>query len=460
MTLLIKNGSVVSATGTRKADVLIKSEKISSVAETILPAEDMQVVDARGKLVMPGGIDVHTHLDLVAGPDRASDDWYTGTVAAACGGTTTVVDHPAFGPAGCSVFHQIHAYLGLAANAVIDYSLHGVIQRVDDAVLADLHKLVSFGVSSSKVYMTYDFRLSDEQILCVLKRMMEVGGLTAVHCEDHKTVTGLRARFGNEGKTEPWFHPLSRPARAESLAIKRMIGLAERAGDAPIYIVHLSTGEGLEIIRKAQGEGLPVFAETCPQYLVLSDERYREPDRGGLKYVMSPPLRKPADQDALWKGLQDSTIQTIATDHCPFFFSLKKQRGAEDFRSCPNGAPGVETRLPVIFSEGVAKGRITVERFVDLVSTTPAKLLGLYPQKGAIEVGADADLVIFDPKKKGTITQKSLHERVDYSPYEGLEITGYPTVTISRGSIVFQNGDFCGSKGSGRFVRRSQYAGL
>ncbi len=392
-----------------------------------------------------------------AGAEKTSDDWYTGTVAAACGGTTTVVDHPAFGPAGCSVFHQIDKYRSLAdANAAVDYSLHGVLQHVDETVLRDLKGLFQRGVTSVKIYLTYDFRLGDEEVLRVLRRMRELGGLTAAHCENHGIVTYLRKRFAEEGKGQPWFHAQSRPPEAEAEAVARIIRLAESLGrsSGPVYVVHLSSAAGLEEIRRGRERRIPVFAETCPQYLLLTEESYHEPDSGGLKYVMSPPLRTDADREALWQGLGQGLIQTVGTDHCSFLFSRKRALGGESFLSCPNGAPGVETRMPLLFSFGVMQKRITPERFVELTAEAPARLMGLYPRKGAIAEGSDADIVLMDPLARVRLSVRNLHQDVDYTPFEGIEVSGYPLLTMLRGRVIWERGRFLGSRGGGTYLPR------
>ncbi|MBT3272608.1 MAG: dihydropyrimidinase [Spirochaetales bacterium] len=455
MDKLIRNGSVVTPEGVIDADVHIRGELIHAVGPN-LTAEKVELIDAAGLLVLPGGIDVHTHLDLDVGFARSSDDWYTGTVAAACGGTTTVIDHPAFGPDGCSVFHQIDAYHELAdGKAVIDYGFHGVLQHVNDQVINDLRGLVERGVVSSKVYLTYDFKLGDRPILRILERMKEIGGLTAFHCENHGIVSHFREAHIKKGNTAPHFHPLSRPHTAEAEAVSRVIRLSESIGNAPIYIVHLSTASGLEEIRRGRDRGVPVFAETCPQYLVLDEERYHEPAFAGLKYVMSPPLRTRRDAAALWDGLADGAIQVVGTDHCPFNFDEKKELGSGNFAGCPNGAPGIEARMALIHSVGVVAGKFDIVRYADITSRLPAKIMGLYPRKGALAPGSDADIVLFDPNKKVTISHEMLHERVDYTPYEGMGVTGYPVVTMLRGKVIVREGRFTGSSGDGRYLSRN-----
>ncbi len=455
MDTLIRGGEVLTPAGPQRLDVLVSGEKIAKI-EKKLSTDRGRVIDATGMIVLPGGIDVHTHLELETPVVKSSDDWYTGTVAAAHGGTTTIVDHPGFGPEGCSLFHQIDAYHRLAAQkAVIDYSFHGVIQHTSGTVIADLEDLMKRGIVSSKIYMTYDSMLCDGDIMKVLERMKAVGGLTAFHCENHGIVTHYRELFPRQGKTAPRYHARSRPHTAEAEAVSRVIRLAETVGDVPIYVVHLSTASGLEEIRRGRSRGIPVFAETCPQYLLLDETRYDEPGLGGLKYVMSPPLRTREDAEALWEGLADGTIQTVGTDHCSFMFDRKKELGSASFVTCPNGAPGIEARMALLYSEGVETGRISLQRYGEITSALPARIMGLYPRKGAITPGSDGDIVVFDPRKKLTISNEILHENVDYTPYEGFEITGYPVMTMRRGEIIVENGELCAVPGSGRFIARN-----
>ena len=454
MNLLIHGGTVVTSRWRKDVNILVRNGVIEAVGGDMDQRTD-QTVNATGLEIFPGGIDVHTHLDLDTGVARASDDWYTGTVAAACGGTTTVVDHPAFGPSGCSLMHQIEKYHGLAGGAaVIDYSFHGVIQHVTPRVLADIPELIRRGISTAKIYMTYSFRLSDGDILKALSRMGELGALTAAHCENHAIIEHLRETYVSQSKTEPRYHALSRPAASEAEAVARLSYLSRVAGNAPIYIVHLSSKAGLEEVRRASDCGARIYAETCPQYLLLSEDRYDEPEFGGLKYIMSPPLRSAGDQEALWEGLADGTIQTVGTDHCPFYFDEKKRISGGDFSMCPGGAPAIELRMALLYSEGVSKGRIKPERFAECTATMPAKLMGLYPKKGEIAPGSDADFVFFDPKKSVTVELQNLHERVDYTPYAGMELRGAPVVTMLRGNIIAEMGKFTGPKGLGEFLPR------
>jgi dihydropyrimidinase len=454
--LLIKNALTVTEFSEEPLDVLVEGETIAALGKHIAPPEGGEEIDAAGKLLIPGGVDVHTHMNLDAGLAVACDDFYTGTVAAAWGGTTTIVDHPAFGPPGCALDHQITKYHGLAAGkAVIDYSFHGVVQHVDEDVLRMMEVLAGEGITSYKVYTTYGFKIADGDLYRVLERAKELGLLITVHPENDGVINLLRDRFVREGKTAPRYHPLSRPAECEAEAINRMILFARMAGDAPLYIVHLSNALGLEYITAARRRGQQnLYAETCPQYLLLDDSRYSLPGLQGLKYIMCPPLRTPQDQEGLWRGLT-ADIDTAATDHCPFLFESQKMLGKENFTQCPSGAPGVEERIPLLFSEGVGKKRISLRRFVELCCTNPAKIFGLYPRKGIIREGADADLVIIDPDKKVTLGKNTIHGHADYSAYEGFELTGYPVCTISRGEVILRDGVFYGKPGRGRFIRRT-----
>ncbi|MDR0622856.1 MAG: dihydropyrimidinase [Treponema sp.] len=453
--LLIKNALAVTESPEEILDVLTKGETIAALGKNIPPRDGAEVIDAAGKILIPGGVDVHTHMNLDTGSAVACDDFYSGTAAAAWGGTTTIVDHPAFGPPGCPLDHQIKKYHGLAAGkAVIDYSFHGVIQHVDDEVLRMMEVLAGEGISSYKVYTTYGFKIDDQGLYRVLERAKGLGVLITVHPENDGIINLLRERFVREGKTAPRYHPLSRPAECEAEAINRMILFARMAGGAPLYIVHLSCALGLEYITAARKGGQKnLYAETCPQYLLLDDSRYRLPGIEGLKYIMCPPLRTPEDRESLWRGLEGD-IDTAATDHCPFLFESQKIMGKDNYTLCPSGAPGVEERIPLLFSEGVGKKRISLRRFTELCCTNPAKIFGLYPRKGVIREGADADLVIIDPGKKVTLGKQTIHGRADYSAYEGVELTGYPVCTISRGEVILRDEVFYGKPGRGKFIPR------
>lgn len=452
--ILIKNGLIVTPEQVLQADLLVSGELIAAIDPKI---DDVgaDIIDATGCYVLPGGVDVHTHFNLDVGVAVAQDDFYTGTVAAAMGGTTTIVDHPGFGPKGCSLMHQIDKYHEYARDkAVIDYSFHGVFQHFDADIAAQIPQLIEAGISSAKVYMTYDHKFTDEMLLELFTVAKEQQLLITVHAEDDLLIQKLKREFISASKTEPIYHAKSRPVQAEASAVSSVIKTAAKAGGAPLYIVHLSSKDGLKLIEESQSEDQWVFAETCPQYLLLGEDRYLLSGNEGLKYVMSPPLRSREHQDALWEGLAKGSIQVVATDHCPFDFVLKQQLGAEDFSKCPGGAPGVESRLALLFSEGVQKKRLTIDQFVRVTAENPAKIMGLYPQKGQLAVGADADIVIFDPEKNVTLAHDMLHENVDYSTYEDFELSGWPILTMVRGSIVVRDGVFIGSQGFGKFIKR------
>jgi dihydropyrimidinase len=454
--LLIKGGLVVTESAETVCDILCEGEKITQIGNGLVGG--VEVIDASGKIVIPGGVDVHTHLCLDTGKAVASDDFYTGTVAAACGGTTAIVDHPGFGPTGCALDHQIKKYHGLAeGRAIIDYGFHGVLQHVDDDVLAMMETLAGEGVTSFKAYLTYGFMLNDAAVFKVLRRAKELGVLIAVHCENDGLINLLRDECVAAGNLQPEFHPRSRPPECEAEAINRMIMFANVAvGGAPLYIVHVSTALGLEFIEAARHHGQKnLWAETCPQYLFLDEGLYSQPGAEALKYLMCPPLRSPADKDALWQGLV-STINVVATDHCPFFLETQKVMGKDDFTKCPSGIPGIEERIPLMYSEGVAKGRISLRRFTDLCCTNPAKIFGLYPQKGTLAPGSDADIVIIDPEKQTVLTHNDLHSNVDYSAYEGYTLRGWPVCTISRGEVIVRDGEFIGKPGRGKFLKRGR----
>ena len=457
--LLIRNGQVADHESLRIADILVRDGKIAQVAPEISSQDiDCVVIDATGKYVLPGGIDVHTHFNIDVGLARSCDDFFTGTRSAACGGTTSIVDHMGFGPEGCDLFHQLAVYKEYALEkAVIDYSFHGVIQHIDENILQQMQAMVEEeGISSFKLYLTYLYKLEDDAVFKALSQLNKVGALTTVHPENDAAIANKRAQLLNDGKTAPKYHALSRPLECEAEAIGRMINLAKLADDAPLYIVHLSNGLGLDYTRLARANKQSVWVETCPQYLLLDDKCYEQED--GLKYVLSPPLRPEPELDKLWHGIADGSIDTVATDHCAFTYAEQKQLGADNFSQCPNGLPGVETRMPLLFSEGVMKDRIDVQRFVYLTSYKPAQLFGLYPKKGSLQVGADADLVIFDPTDNRTIRHDKLHDNSDYTPFEGVSCVGWPTMTICRGAIVASDGEFTGKAGYGRFMKRKPFS--
>jgi dihydropyrimidinase len=455
---LIRNGTIVTAAGRSRADVLVAEGVIAWVGPD-LPQSAETVIDASGMLVMPGGIDAHTHLDMPAGDITSTDDFETGTIAAAHGGTTTIIDFATPEP-GESLFAALEAWTAKAeGKAVVDYGFHMVLRDFGERTAAEVRGLAGLeGVTSFKMFMAYPGRLmaDDASILAAMRGARDHGGVVMVHAEDGGTIEQLIAEALRRGETAPKFHAVTRPPRAEADATARAVALAESAG-APVFIVHLSCAEALRAVRLARERGVAAFAETCPQYLCLSDAEY---ERGGFeaaKFVISPPLRPPGHQDALWRGLAARDLDTVGTDHCPFGFERPphKQRGRGDFSKIPNGAPGIETRLMLLWDSGVRTGRLTAERFVEVMAEAPARLFGLWPRKGAIAAGADADIVVWNPERQVTLSASTHHMRVDYSLYEGRTVTGAPEVVLSRGEIIVERGAFLGRRGRGRFLKRA-----
>ncbi len=459
--LLITGGTVVTATDTYASDVAVEGGKIVALGRG-LPRENAgRLLDASGKLVMPGGIDVHTHLDMPFGGTTSADDFETGTVAAAFGGTTTLIDF-AIQYKGQSLRTAFDTWMAKAEKkAVIDYSFHCIMTDLPDARLEEMDALVREGVSSFKLFMAYPgvFMVDDATIFKALGRCANNGGLVCMHAENGGAIDVIVRRALAEGKTAPKYHALTRPTTAEAEATARAIALAEMSG-APVYIVHLSCHEALEKVREARDRGVPAFAETCPQYLFLSIENFDVPGFEGAKYVFTPPLREKWHQEKLWTGLQQDHLQVVSTDHCPFCFKEQKEMGKDDFTKIPNGGPGIEHRLSLVYTGGVHGGKFSANRFVEIVSTAPAKLFGLYPRKGTIAIGSDADLVLFDPNKEHTISARTHHMRVDYSMFEGIRVKGMPALVLSRGQVVVEGDRFLGRPGQGQFLRRQTYSGL
>jgi dihydropyrimidinase len=452
---LIRGGTIVTATDLYRGDVLIEDDRISAIGVSLAAPAD-RVLDASGKYVLPGGIDVHTHLDMPFGGTTSADDFESGTIAAAHGGTTAVVDF-AIQYKGQTLNEALEAWRKKAeGKAAIDYGFHMIVTDLTPAVESEMDGLVREGVTSFKLFMAYPgvFMLDDAAIFRALLKTRENGGTICMHAENGGVIDVLVKKALAEGKTAPKYHALPRPARAAAAATHRAIALAEMAG-VPIYIVHLSATEALEMVVEARDRGLPAYAETCPQYLFLSYSNYEEPGFEGAKYVMSPPLRAKGNEEGLWRGLAGNDLQAISTDHCPFCMKEQKELGRSDFSKIPNGAPGIETRMSLVFDGGVRAGRISVNRWVELTSTSPAKIFGLFPKKGTIAPGSDADLVLFDPEKKVTLSARTLHMKVDYSPYEGREVTGAPEMVLSRGKVIVENGKFVGRAGAGSFLKRN-----
>ena len=463
MSVLFKGGTIVNATGRYVADVFADGDKIKAIGTDLDNPAD-EVVDAKGLYILPGVIDPHTHISMPFMGTYAQDDYQSGTIAAACGGVTCVVDFD-LQQKGESLLQAIERKKALAeGKAVVDYSLHPAVMDPRPEVVAEIKKACQeYGTPSFKIFMVYDFRVDDATMIKLLEETKKYGGLVQVHAENVYIIQHMNEVLAKEGKLEPYYHAVSRPNIAEEEAIGRAAKMVELTGSR-IYIVHLSSKEGLWKVKEARDKGIDVYAETCPQYLVLDETRYKEPNWNGAKYVMSPPLRTKESNEALWMGLKGDDLQVVATDHCPFDFKGKKDMfGKDDYKKIPNGAPGIDTLLMVVHSEGVAKGRISLERMVDVLSTGTAKMFGL-KEKGEIAVGKDADIVVFNPQQKFTITQSKLHMNVDYTPYEGMEITGMPSVVYARGKKAAQwNGkqiEFVGEVGRGRFIKRAPFEGF
>ncbi len=457
MSILIRGGTVVTAEGEQRADVLIEGEKIVAVGPNL--SAQAQVIDAGGAYVMPGGIDPHTHMELPFMGTVASEDFFTGTSAAAAGGTTTSIDFVIPGP-GESLVAAYKKWRGWAEKAACDYSFHVAVTWWSDAVREEMGELVrDHGVNSFKHFMAYKNAImcDDETLVNSFQRCRELGALATLHAENGELVYVLQQQVYDKGIRGPEGHPLSRPPEVEGEAANRAIRIAEVLG-VPVYIVHTSCIDALEAITRARLEGQRVFAEVLAQHLVIDDSVYRNPDwNHAAHYVMSPPFRSKEHQDALWRGLQSGMLQTTATDHC-CFCTDQKRAGIEDFRKIPNGTGGIEDRMTILWHHGVRTGRLTPSEFVAATSTNAAKIFNIHPQKGAITPGADADLVIWDPAKSRTISAKTHHQNIDFNIYEGMTTIGNPAVTLSRGRIVWQNDQLSTERGTGRYVNRAPFA--
>ncbi len=453
MRTLIRNGRVVTAVDDYKADILIEDELVSVIGVR-LEMEADRVIDAAGKLLIPGGIDPHTHMELPFGGTEASDDFRTGTIAAAHGGTTTIIDF-AVQYKGESLTEGLDNWHAKAeGKTAIDYGFHLITTDLEDERVPEMHRLIDEGVTSFKLFMAYPgvFLVDDATIFRAMTAAGERGGLICMHAENGVVINEIIKRALAAGRTAPKYHALTRPTIAEAEGVHRAIAIAEMA-EAPVYIVHLSCADALKQVREARDRGIPAFAETCPQYLFLSIDDYGEGFEGA-KYVMTPPLRERWNQAELWKGLRMDDLQVISTDHCPFCMKEQKELGRDDFSKIPNGAPGVEHRVPLIFNGAVIEQGMSLNRFVELTSTAAAKMFGLFPKKGTIAVGSDADIVIFDAKREQTISAKTHHMNVDYSAYEGKTIRGVVETVLSRGRVVVENGEYKGKPGDGRFLKR------
>ncbi len=465
MSLLIQGGTVVSPTGAVPADVLVEGEKVSALAvpgsETAVAwgASADRVMDAHGLYVLPGGIDVHTHMEMPFGGTFSVDTFETGTRAAAWGGTTTIVDF-AVQAKGTSLLATLDKWHAKAdGHCVIDYGFHMIVSDVNDTTLKEMESCIGAGVNSFKMFMAYPgvFYATDGEIVRAMTRAAETGAVIMMHAENGIAIDQLVAQALAAGKTDPVQHGLTRPPELEAEATHRAITLARVTG-SPLYIVHLSAAQALQAVAEARDTGQNVFAETCPQYLYLSLDDLARPDFEGAKYVASPPLRPREHQGTLWRGLRTNDLSVVSTDHCPFCFKEQKELGRGDFSKIPNGIPGVEHRMDLLH-QGVVAGELSLARWVEVAATTPARMFGLYPRKGIIAPGADADIVLYDPRATQVLSAGTHHMNVDYSAYEGFEITGQVRTVLSRGSVVIEGGEYHGHTGHGQFLRRdlSQY---
>jgi dihydropyrimidinase len=465
MSLLIKNGRVITAVDDYVADIYVDGDIVTHIGRDLsrtLKADT--VLDATGRWVLPGGIDPHTHFDMPFGGTVSADDFETGTRAAAFGGTTTIIDF-AIQKKGGSMLEGLETWHRKAeGKASIDYAFHMIITDLPDERVPEMRRLADEGVTSYKLFMAYPgvLYVDDGTLFRAFRKAGEDGTVICMHAENGIVIDEIVKRARAEGKLEPKWHALTRPTRMEAEGVYRAIAIAEVAR-VPVYIVHLSSADALEEVKRARDRGVPAHAETCPQYLLLDQSYYERPDFEGAKWVMTPALREKWNQDVLWQGLRMNHLQAISTDHCPFCFKEQKELGRGDFTKIPNGAPGVENRMALIHHAGVNGKRISPNRFVELTSTNAAKMFGLFPRKGTVAVGSDADLVIFDPNREETISknnERTHHMNVDYSAYEGVQVRGYPDVVISRGKVVVDRGRWHGRAGAGSFLKRNLYSGF
>ena len=458
MGTLIKGGKVVSAAGSSLADVLIEGETIARVAPEI-DATGHTVVDATGMLVLPGGIDVHTHLDMPFGGTVSADDYEWGTRAAAIGGTTMVIDF-ALQSMGHPMTEAFKTWRAKSeGKACIDYGLHMAVTDLgpNDAWLDDVDAMVAEGISSFKIFMAYPnvLMVDDRTIYKLMERTRQLGALVCVHAENGTVIDAIVQEALAAGNTGPLYHALTRPVEAEAEAVHRVVTLSELAGGARVYIVHVSNEKAMLEVKAARDRGLPVQGETCTQYLVLSlEDDMGKPGFEDAKYVFPPPLREKKNQEPLWNAVKDDVLQVISTDHCPFRFSDQKTLGLGNFTKIPNGGPGVENRMQLAYHHGVNQGRMSLERFVDVTAEAPAKIFGIYPKKGVLAAGSDADIVVWDPNAAYTITAATQNMHTDYSIFEGFQVTGNARQVFSRGELVVEGGKFLGQVGRGRYVHR------
>lgn len=465
MGTLIKNGTIITASDTVQADLLIDGEQIALIGRN-LAGDGHEIIDATGKLLLPGGIDVHTHLELPFGGTLSSDDFFSGQRAAAFGGTTTHIDF-AIQPRGGSLKQGVDTWHKKAeGKAVIDYGFHVAINDLRPEVLDEIPSLIDEGVTSIKLFMAYKgvLQVDDQTLFRSMIKAAEHGLLTMVHAENGDVIAELTAAALAKGQTSPIYHAKTRPAIVEGEATNRAVALAGVA-DAPLYVVHMTCVEALQALALGRARGFPVMGETCTQYMFIFEDDLGKPGFEGAKYVCSPPMRTPQDADALWQALAGGALQVVSTDHCPFWYEggvhgrlAGKELGKAGFDKIPNGVPGIEERMPVMWTHGVVGGRLSANRFVELMCTNPAKIFGLYPRKGTLAIGSDADVVIWDPEKIHTLRAETQHMNTDYTLYEGMTVKGWPEQVLLRGKTVVQGEQWLGEAGKGQFLRRSAHA--
>ena len=454
--LLLKNGRIVTEADDFVGDILIVDGKIQAIGSGLeKPDSAMRVIDATGLQIFPGGIDPHVHMELPLSDTVSSDDFESGTRAALAGGTTTIIDFVT-PEREESLLEALNERKALACHSVCDYSLHMSITSWNSHIPDEMHACVmEEGIPSFKTYLAYKetIGLDDDDLIRVMDTAAKLGALILAHCENGDAISYLRKKLLFEGKTDPKYHAKSRPPEVEREAVVRATTLAGIAG-AALYVVHVSTEEGAEEIARARARGWRVFGETCPHYLLLDETAYHRPAREAAAYIMSPPLRPPEHKKALWHALNRGVLQTVGTDHCPFNLRGQKDRDLSDFTRIPNGVAGVEHRLELLYTYGVLAGEISLQQFVAITATNPAKIFGLYPRKGIIAVGSDADLVLWNPEIKEVLSAKTHHQRCDTIPYEGFKIQGKPEMVIANGKIAVENGDIKAKRGDGKFLRR------
>lgn len=454
-TILIKNGEIVSPLDRHCRDVFIKDGLIAAIGPNLSMTAD-RTIDATGTSILPGGIDVHTHLDLAVMGTVSSDDFESGTIAALAGGTTSIIDYVT-PERNQSLLEALAGRKKKAENAVTDYGLHMTVSWFSEQVAKEMEICAQQeGIPSFKTFLAYKGALmvSDEEMLGILKCAKNLNGLVMAHCENGEIVAELQHKYFSEGGITPRYHALSRPSYAEGESASRFTALARTIG-VPAYIVHMSCKESTKVLIEGRAKGLDIYGETCPQYLLLDDSVYEKPDFLGASYVMSPPLRPASHRDALWGAIRAGQIQVVATDHCPFNLQGQKELGKNDFRKIPNGAAGIEERMKLMFTYGVLQNTISLQQMVAVTSTNPAKIFGMYPQKGIVAVGSDADMVIWQPDGEGVISAKTHHHRVDTSIFEGFKTIGGPRIVIAGGRIQFEEGKLDVKPGAGRFIPRT-----